>query len=42
MIAANNKLTNVQLELIKMFKYDLGESQLNELKELLSNFLPTK
>lgn len=42
MIAGNSKLTNVQLELIKMFKYNLEESQLNELKELLSTYFANK
>lgn len=42
MIATNNKLTNLQLELLKMFKYDLGESQLVELKELLSTYFSNK
>ncbi len=39
MIATGNKMTNMQLELLKMFKYNLDESQLIELKELLSKFL---
>ena len=42
MIAANDKLTNMQLELLKMFKYDLNESQLVELRELLSAYFAKK
>ncbi len=42
MIATGNKMTNLQLELLKMFKYNLDESQLMELKELLSKFLVDK
>ena len=42
MITTGNKMTNMQLELLKMFKYNLDESQLMELKELLSKFLVDK
>jgi len=42
MIAANDKLTNMQLELLKMFRYDLNESQLVELRELLSAYFAKK
>ncbi len=42
MIVANDKLTNMQLELLKMFKYDLNESQLVELRELLSTYFAKK
>jgi hypothetical protein len=42
MIAANDKLTNMQLELLKMFKYDLNESQLVEVRELLSAYFAKK
>lgn len=42
MIATSNKMTNLQLELLKMFKYNLAESQLIELKELLSKYFVGK
>jgi len=42
MITSGNKMTNMQLELLKMFKYDLEESQLIELKELLSKYFLEK
>ena len=42
MIATSNKMTNMQLELLKMFKYNLEESQLIELKELLSKYFLDK
>ena len=38
MLSTNNKLTNLQLELLKVFQYNLDESQLNEVKELLSEY----
>jgi len=38
MTIANNKLTNLQLELLKMFQINLAEKQLLEIRELLSNF----
>lgn len=42
MITSGNKMTNMQLELLKMFKYNLEESQLIELKELLSKYFLEK
>ncbi len=42
MITTSNKMTNLQLELLKMFKYNLDESQLIELKELLSKYFLDK
>ena len=38
MIVTENRLTNLQLELIKMFKYNLDEKQLMEVKELLIKY----
>ncbi|MGB0983191.1 MAG: hypothetical protein ACPG19_04060 [Saprospiraceae bacterium] len=35
-------LTNIQLELLKIFSSDLPESQLLEIKELLSNYFISK
>jgi hypothetical protein len=42
MIATNNKMTNLQLELLRMFKYDLNESQLVEVRELLASYFADK
>lgn len=42
MISANNKLTNLQLELLKIFKYNLNETQLVEVRELLSTYFAEK
>ena len=42
MIATNDKMTNLQLELLKMFKYDLSESQMGELREVLSDYFAKK
>lgn len=42
MTASNNKMTNMQLELLKIFKYNLEESQLIEIKELLSKYFLEK
>lgn len=32
------KLSNLQLELLKMFKYDLGDKQLKDIKGLLGKY----
>ncbi len=32
------KLTNLQLELLKFFQYDLSEKQLREIKQLLTRY----
>jgi hypothetical protein len=32
------KLTNLQLELLKIFSYQLNYQQLNEIKQLLANY----
>ena len=42
MIATNDKMTNLQLELLKMFKYDLNEYQLVEVRELLTSYFAKK
>jgi len=36
------KLSNIQLELLKVFSFDLSEEQLKEIKELLSNYFADK
>jgi hypothetical protein len=42
MATTSTKLTNIQLELLKMFRYNLAESQLIELKEILSKYFMDK
>jgi hypothetical protein len=42
MILVNNKMSNIQLEILKMFKYNLAESQLIELKEILAYYFMNK
>ncbi len=36
------KLSNIQLELLKMFSFDLSEEQLIEIKGLLTNYFGEK
>lgn len=38
----SGKLTNLQVELLKMFQYDLEESQLEEIKEILAKYFAQK
>jgi hypothetical protein len=33
-----NKLTNLQMELIKLFRYNLNDQQLTEVKDLLAKY----
>ncbi|SES10227.1 hypothetical protein [Pedobacter rhizosphaerae] len=35
---ATGRLTNVQLELLKLFQYNLPEAQLMEIKEILAKY----
>ena len=42
METANQKLTNLQLELMKMFSYQLDEHQLVEVKSILSAYFADK
>ena len=37
-----DKLTNLQLEILKVFQYDLKENQLFEIKQLLSAYFAEK
>jgi len=39
---ATGKLTNVQIELLKIFRYDLPETQLVELKNILAKYFAQK
>ena len=37
-MGAARKLSNMQLELLKVFSMDLSEEQLHEIKDLLTNY----
>ena len=37
-----SKLSNIQLELLKMFSFDLSDEQLIEIKQLLSTYFADK
>lgn len=39
---SSNRLSNLQLELIKLFSYNLNEKQLLEVKELLARYFAEK
>ncbi len=41
-MAAAKKLTNLQLELLKLFSYELQDNQLIEIRDLLSNYFANK
>ena len=36
------RLTNLQLELLKTFSYDLSESQISEIKQILNRYFADK
>ena len=40
--SSSNRLTNLQLELIKLFSYNLSERQLLEVKDMLSKYFAQK
>lgn len=42
MTAERKKLSNLQIELLKVFAYDLSDAQLLEIKALLSNYFAEK
>jgi hypothetical protein len=42
MAQATNRLTNLQLELLKLFSYNLSEKQLKEVKDLLAKYFAAK
>lgn len=42
MVAAQKKLSKLQIELINVFTYDLSDAQLLEIKMLLSNYFADK
>ena len=35
---SSGRLTNLQIELLKMFNYDLAESQLEDIKKMLGKY----
>ena len=41
-MSAVRKLSNIQLELLKVFSVDLSEEQLKEIKELLTKYFADK
>ena len=41
-MSAARKLSNIQLELLKVFSVDLSESQLKEIKDLLVKYFADK
>ena len=41
-MSAAHKLTNLQLELLKLFKYELPENQIQEIKALLAKYFADK
>ncbi|MBN8683966.1 MAG: hypothetical protein J0L99_15085 [Chitinophagales bacterium] len=42
MVAEPKKLSNLQIELLKYFAYDISDEQLVEIKILLSNYFAEK
>ncbi len=42
MVEQTGVLTNLQLEILQIFKYELEEKQLLEIKELLANYFADK
>ena len=41
-MGAAKKLTNLQMELLEVFKYDLSEAQLKEIRALLADYFAEK
>ena len=41
-MVAQDKLTNLQNELLKVFQYNLNETQLAEIRQLLSSYFAEK
>jgi len=42
MVLEAKKLSNLQIELLKVFSFDLSDAQLHEIKVLLSNYFAEK
>lgn len=41
-MSAAHKLTNLQLELLKLFKYELPDNQIQEIRTLLAKYFADK
>jgi len=41
-MGAAKRLTNLQLELLEVFKYELSEEQIKEIRSLLANYFAEK
>jgi hypothetical protein len=41
-MVAQNKITNLQIELMKVFSYEVTEDELIDIKEMLSNYFSDK
>jgi hypothetical protein len=42
MVYDNSKLSNLQLELIKLYSFDVAENDLLQIKKILGNFFANK
>ena len=42
MKAGKNKITNLQRELMKVFSYEVSEQELEDIRDLLSNYFAEK
>jgi hypothetical protein len=42
MVQAQNRMTNLQFEIVKMFNYELNNNELVEIKNLLANYFQNK
>jgi hypothetical protein len=42
MTQAQNRMTNLQFEIVKMFNYELNNNELVEIKSLLANYFQNK
>ncbi len=42
MPAKSSNISNLQLEIIKLFNYELDKTQLNEIKNVLANYFAQK
>jgi hypothetical protein len=42
MVQAQNRMTNLQFEIVKMFNYELNNNELVEIKNLLANYFQSK
>ncbi|MDR3181174.1 MAG: hypothetical protein LBT61_04515 [Prevotellaceae bacterium] len=42
MTQVQNRMTNLQFEIVKMFNYELNNNELVEIKDLLANYFQSK